>query len=42
MEVLATTQMLKHGVNIDIHISFGAECPCDHEGCNQTECSLKT
>ncbi len=40
MEFLATTTELRDYVETGIFAA--ADCPCDHEGCNQTECSLKT
>lgn len=43
MEILLGTKQLKDYVVVDDMVSYGgSECPCDHEGCNQDECSLKT
>lgn len=43
MEVLVETNQLKDYVVMCDMISYGgSECPCDHEGCSQDECSLKT
>lgn len=43
MELLVGAEQLKDSVIIEDFVAYGgSECPCDHEGCNQDECSLKT
>ena len=40
VDFLATTSEVRNFV--EVGVCAAADCPCDHEGCNQDECSLKT